>query len=147
MNKEHLNTMFQSSQLFGIFSNSKRVAVVDSLLHQTDKLIIPNKHSVMCVNMIPMMVYLTNPSSYKGWKFIDPEKKRKELMQNEAPDFIIISHKNTRDRYWPNTKSACISMDSVYYEFYRKFLDEPIYDLAYKNSCFSIYKNSLKSFD
>jgi len=103
MNKKYLNTMFQSKQLFGIFSNSKRVAVVDSLLYQADKLIIPNKHSVMCVNMLPMMVYLTNPSSYKGWKFIDPEQKRKELMQNDAPDFIIISHKNTRDRYWPNT--------------------------------------------
>lgn len=142
--QKELTRMMGSSALFGIFSTPSRVEKVDGIMRAAQKHITPYEDDLLVVNTAPIFYYLTeSPYEFvKHWEMrgkTDRERK-KALNGPQAPDRIIVLHKDPRIWKWPDVDRPCVDRDLPFYRFYIEYLKGTRYKELFDNGCFSLHR-------
>lgn len=132
-----IDTPFQTAALAGIFSNAERVESLDGVLENIKS---GQSKSLLAVNTIPGMHYLTNvPWNVWGkyWKM--NAEREQSFNESTAPELIVINLKNSRQDAWPSTDQVSIKKDLPYVQFYMDMLPRSTYKKTYANEVFEVW--------
>jgi|GEM_PF-5930747 len=141
-----LNKMYDSPELFGIFSSTERVDAIDGIIRAAKEHMAKNS-TLLCFNSVPMLHYLLNKDYYLDdpWIIIEGystvgKRLVKDKIKNKYPDFIIFSKKSAKENSWPDTDVFFDAKDKQLYDYLVEYIKESKYNNIYENDAFILYK-------
>jgi len=144
-NRFKLNTEFKYKYLHNLYSQKKRVEVVDEALMKIDELT-QKDDVVLMINEIPMFYYLTQTKPFFGesWLFfyhleMIKSMYEKAIEKGRYPRLFVYSKTNTSRSDWPTDEIADESELPVFDYFVGKYVNELHYNLIWENSAFAVY--------
>ena len=147
-----LDTAFHTQSIGNIYSSKNRVAVLEELLVEIEKLQLEKYATAVCYTNIPLMYFLTRTvTPFKNpWLNIDSvdtayiERKLDALEKNDDLPDIVIRAKNAsvRNPYWPDNvahdEPFMFSSDGGKEGLLDEFFQRHKYGVIWENELFAV---------